>query len=101
MAAVLVSIAVGAVLGFPPRWVAGFEVAASSVALLVLFAIQHTQQRQQAAMQRKLDELLRAIPEAEEALTLLEEASPEAILEVEESHRERLDDLRDASTDPT
>lgn len=93
--AVLSSIVVGAVLGFPSRWVDGFEVAASSIALLVLLAIQHTEQRQQAATQRKLDELLRAIPDAQEELILLEEAPRETILEVEETHREHLDELRE------
>ena len=41
----------------------------------MLFVIQHTQGREQAATQRKLDELLRALPEAESGLMMLEEAS--------------------------
>jgi low affinity Fe/Cu permease len=81
-------VAVGAVLGFPSGWVAGFEVGASAITLMMVFAIQHTQAREQAATQRKLDELLRAIPGAAEELMMLEEAPRETILDVEEGQRE-------------
>jgi len=50
--------------------------------------IQHTQSREQAATQRKLDELLRALPGAESGLIMLEEASEEAMNEVEEEQRD-------------
>jgi low affinity Fe/Cu permease len=80
-------IVAGAVLGFPSGWVAGFEVAASAVTLAMVFAIQHSQQREQAATQRKLDELLRALPGADESLMMLEEAPKETLLDVEEEQR--------------
>lgn len=70
---------VGAVLGFPSGWVVGSEVGISAVTLVMVFAIQHTQGREQAASQRKLDELLRALPGAQERLMMLEEA-PDAVL---------------------
>jgi F420H(2)-dependent quinone reductase len=78
----------GAVAGFPKNWVSGFEVTVSAVTLVMVFVIQHTQGREQAATQRKLDELLRATPGAEESLMMLEEAPQEFMLEVEEGHRE-------------
>jgi len=85
----LVSLLVlGAVLGFPTAWVVGFEVSVSALTLLMVFTIQHTQSREQAATQRKLDELLRALPGAAESLMMLEEAPKEFILEVEEEQRE-------------
>ena len=59
---VIGGILVGASLGFPSGWVAAFEVSVSAVTLAMVFAIQHTQGREQAATQRKLDELLRALP---------------------------------------
>ncbi len=46
----------------------------------MVFAIQHTQARQQSATQRKLDELLRAMPNADDRLIAVEEA-PDAELE--------------------
>jgi len=51
-------IVTGAFLGFPSGWVVAFEVSVSVVTLLMVFGIQHTQGREQAATQRKLDELL-------------------------------------------
>jgi len=93
--AMLAMIAAGAALGFPSGWVAAFEVSASGVTLIMVFAIQHTQGREQAATQRKLDELLRALPGADESLMMLEEAPPQVMLDVEEEQR----DVRSASPD--
>jgi low affinity Fe/Cu permease len=87
IASALGGIAAGAVLGFPAAWVAAFEVSVSALTLAIVFAIQHTQEREQAATQRKLDELLRALPGADESLMMLEEASKEALLDVEEVQR--------------
>jgi hypothetical protein len=60
----------------------------SGVTLVMVFAIQHTQGREQAPTQRKLDELLRSFPGADASLMLLEEAPPEVLLDVEEEQRE-------------
>ncbi len=46
----------------------------------MVFAIQHTQARQQSGTQRKLDELLRAQPLADNRIIAVEEA-PDAELE--------------------
>ena len=81
-------VAVGAALGFPSHWVAAFEVSVSAVTLVMVFAIQHTQGREQAATQRKLDELIRALPGADESLMMLEEAPREFMLDVEEEQRD-------------
>ena len=54
----------------------------------MVFVIQHTQSREQAATQRKLDELLRALPEARSGLIMLEEASEETMKRVEEGQRD-------------
>jgi low affinity Fe/Cu permease len=81
-------VATGAALGFPTRWVDSFEVSASAITLAMVFAIQHTQGREQAATQRKLDELLRALPGAAESLMMLEEAPKEVMLDVEQSQRD-------------
>jgi low affinity Fe/Cu permease len=86
-AAMICLVAAGAVLGFPNHWVAAFEVSVSAVTLVMVFAIQHTQGREQAATQRKLDELIRALPGADESLMMLEEAPREVMLDVEEGQR--------------
>jgi low affinity Fe/Cu permease len=76
-----------AILDFPKNWVAAFELTVSAVTLIMVFAIQHTQGREQAATQRKLDELIRASPGADESLMMLEEASREFMLDVEDEQR--------------
>jgi len=88
MVGLVLFFAVGAIAGFPSHWVTGFEVTLSSITLVMVFVIQHTQGREQAATQRKLDELLKATPGAEESLMMLEEAPQQFILEVEEGHRD-------------
>jgi len=88
-------VAIGALLHFPTRWVDCFEVSASAITLAMVFVIQHTQGREQAATQRKLDELLRALPGAAESLMMLEEAPKEVMLDVEQSQR----DARSESVD--
>lgn len=85
-------VAAGAALGFPSGWVAAFEVSVSAVTLVMVFAIQHTQGREQAATQRKLDELLRALPGADESLMMLEEAPQQVLRDVEEEQRDNLSD---------
>ncbi len=84
----MAAIVVGACLGFSSHWETGFAVATSVVTLIMVFVIQHTQGREQAATQRKLDELLRALPEAESGLMMLEEASEEVLHDVENVQRE-------------
>jgi low affinity Fe/Cu permease len=87
-AAVLSLVVAIAILGFPTYGVAAFELSVSSVTLVMVFAIQHTQGREQAATQRKLDELIRAFPGANESLMMLEEAPREFMLDVEEEQRD-------------
>jgi len=81
-------LAIGVVLGFPGGWVVAFEVTVAALTLMMVFTIQHTQSREQAATQRKLDELLRAVPGAAASLMMLEEAPKETLLEVEDEQRE-------------
>jgi low affinity Fe/Cu permease len=74
--ALLISaIVVGVILRFPDTWVVAFQSTTPAVTLAMVFVIQHTQSREQAATQRKLDEFLRALPEARTGLIMLEEAS--------------------------
>jgi low affinity Fe/Cu permease len=94
IALLLGALVVGIALGFPTHWVTGFETATSAVTLVMVFVIQHTQGREQAATQRKLDELLRALPDARDDLMMLEEASEETMQKIEVGQR----DLKRSST---
>jgi low affinity Fe/Cu permease len=83
----VLAVIIGAILGFPTVWTTAFEVGASFITLMMVVVIQHTQGREQIATQRKLDELLRALPQAESRFMMLEEESDETIQAVEEGQR--------------
>ncbi len=89
------AIGLGAVLRFSGGWIAAFEVGTSFVTLMMVLVIQHTQGREQAATQRKLDELLRALPGAESGLMMLEEASDDVMRGVEFDQRETKENATD------
>jgi low affinity Fe/Cu permease len=74
VAAVAVWVLFSAAFGFPPRLETVFQTLASATTLAMVFVIQHTQARAQAATQRKLDEILRSSPAADNTLITLEEA---------------------------
>ena len=79
---VLVSIA----FGFPDPWERAFQTLVAAVTLVMVFVIQHTQARHQAATQRKLDEILRVLPDADNALLALEHASDEELRATRHQH---------------
>jgi low affinity Fe/Cu permease len=74
--------------GFPTRLEIGFQTIVAATTLAMVFVIHHTQARQQAVTHRKLDEILRALPAADNALITLEEAPDSELHAVAESHRE-------------
>jgi len=76
---VVVWVAVGGVWGFPHWWEVVLYSTSASVTLVMVFAIQHTQSRQQRATQRKLDELLRTQPAADDHLIAAEDAPDEEL----------------------
>ena len=98
--AVVSLVVVIAILDFPKNWVAAFELSVASVTLIMVFAIQHTQGREQAATQRKLDELIRASPGANESLMMLEEAPREFMLGVEDEQRGVRSNSPDTNVEP-
>jgi low affinity Fe/Cu permease len=81
--------------GRPDRIVLWFESVATAITLVMVFVLQHTQTRQQAALQRKLDEILHALPEADSRLINLESASGEDIAAVEQRHSVLRDEARE------
>jgi len=71
------------------QWLTAFEALAAAVTLVMVFALQHTQVRQQAAVQRKLDEILRVLPGADQRLLHVETA-PQAELDVFDERHEQV-----------
>lgn len=87
----------GEIEGFPHWWETGLYATTGSVTFVMVFVIQHTQQRQTAAIQRKIDELLRATDGADDSLIAVEEAPDEELAELASLN---LDDRQRASTSP-
>jgi len=56
----------------------------ASVTLVMVFVLQHTQRREQLALQLKLDEIVHALPEADERLVAVEASPDDEILGLEE-----------------
>jgi low affinity Fe/Cu permease len=92
---VLVFAVVLTIEGFPGRWETGFSTAATSITLVMLFVIQHTQSRQQVATQLKLDELIRTSPEADDLLVKIENAHDDELIDREQDHIDHHEALRD------
>jgi low affinity Fe/Cu permease len=79
---------VGIIAGFPSWWQLALYSTTSAVTVVMVFAIQHTQHREQLVTQRKLDELVRAQPGADDRL-IAAEAATDAELDnlIEENDR--------------
>jgi low affinity Fe/Cu permease len=88
-----------AIKGFPGRWQTGFSTAAEALTLIMLFVIQHTQNRQELVTQLKLDELIRSSPGADDLLVHLEVAEDTELIEREQSQLAHHEALRDSEND--
>ena len=68
---------VGAASGFPGWWETVLVVVTGSTTFVMVFVLQHTQERQTAATQRKLDELIHSSATADDTLIAVEAAGDE------------------------
>jgi low affinity Fe/Cu permease len=73
-----------AIAGFPQTWETAFATLCAAVTTVMVFTIQHTQSREQAATQLKLDELIRAMPGADDHLVHVESGADEELAELEQ-----------------
>lgn len=73
-----------------------FAAVAGALTLVMVFVLQHTQTRQQDALHHKLDEVLHALPEADDRLIKLESASDSEVVEVERRHSALRDDAHES-----
>ena len=89
---------VGLWTGFPHWWETVLYSTTASITVVMVFAIQHTQSREQLVTQRKLDELLRAQPGADDHLIAAEVACDEELDALAELNA---DDRRLAATERT
>jgi low affinity Fe/Cu permease len=75
-----------AIKDFPARWQMGFSTVANAVVIMLLFAVKHTQDRQQTALQLKLDELILSTPSADDHLVQIERAEEKELAERKRDH---------------
>ena len=104
LAAGIAWVALSAVFDFPDQWERVFQTLVAAVTLVMVFVIQHTQARHQAATQRKLDEILRVLPEADNSLLALEHASDDELRAAHRQHQQirqtALQELEEDVTQP-
>jgi low affinity Fe/Cu permease len=81
----------GPIFGFSDTWQLVINTGTTIVTFLMVFLIQHAQNRDSLAIQLKLDELLRAIVEARTDLVDIENSSEKDL----ESHRQEFRLLRE------
>jgi low affinity Fe/Cu permease len=101
--AVVISVGAIALTGFSSELQFVFTTFAAAITLVMVFVIQHTQSRQQLALQIKLDELLRALPQADDRLVHIEVGSDDELQELETrntAHHASLRDDPEPDTDP-
>jgi low affinity Fe/Cu permease len=85
----------GPVFGFSDTWQLVINTGTTIITFLMVFLIQNTQNRDSAAMQLKLDELIRAINGAHNGLLDLEELSDEELDKIKNHYEELARKSRD------
>ena len=85
---IVVWAASGPLFGFSDTWQLVINTGTTIVTFLMVFLIQNTQNRDSAAMQIKLDELIRAIEGAHNALLDLEELTDAELERIRQKYEE-------------
>jgi low affinity Fe/Cu permease len=82
-------IVVGVITSFPTWWQISLYSTTAIVTFVMVFVIQHTQHKQIAALQRKLDELIRSSHRADNSLISVEHAPETELQQLADSYRDQ------------
>ena len=93
----LVWLGSGPLFHWSDTWQLVINTVSNIVAMLMLFLIQNTQNRESAALQLKADELLRAMRGAQNAFINLEELSEEDLIRIKERYAKMAELARERS----
>jgi low affinity Fe/Cu permease len=80
---------VGLIAGFPTWWQISLYSSTATVTFVMVFVIHHTQSKQVAALQRKLDELIRSSHQADNSLISVERAPEEELQQLADTYRDQ------------
>jgi low affinity Fe/Cu permease len=95
LASIIVWAVTGPLFGFSDTWQLVINTATTIVTFLMVFLIQNTQNRDSEAMQVKLDEIIRAMEGAENALLDLEELEDEELDRIRKDYLDLAERARD------
>ncbi len=84
----------GPLFHFSDTWQLVINTGTTIVTFLMVFLVQHTQNRESRALHLKIDELLRSVKRARNQLIDLEHCSDEEIADIERQFREMRNKLR-------
>jgi low affinity Fe/Cu permease len=73
-----------AISDFPESWEVLFSTVVAALTLVMVFVLHHTQRREQAATQLKLDELIRALPQADDRFVRVQVSDDDEVAELEQ-----------------
>jgi low affinity Fe/Cu permease len=88
----------GPLFRWSDTWQLVINTVSNIVAMLMLFLIQNTQNRESAALQLKVDELLRAVHGAQNAFINLEELTEEDLVRIKERYAKLAENARTKSS---